>query len=82
MIFGFRTSTVTPQISNANTQEIDHGRLIDVSLRKLSHLQSLGKNRTERQLIFVLDVLQQALYMKAQKDYGESKQPIISILMI
>jgi hypothetical protein len=71
MIFGFRSAAVAPQISNISS--VDHGRLIDVSLMKLSRLQSMGKSRTERQIVFVLDVLQRALYMKAKEDCGDGK---------
>ncbi len=73
MIFSFRSASIKPQETTKTTNDIDHDRLIDVSLMKLSNLQCMGKNRTERQILFVLEVLQRALYKKSLKKHGDSK---------
>lgn len=72
MIFSFRSVSIRPQEISKMTNEIDHDRLIDVSLMKLSNLQCMGKNRTERQILFVLEVLQRALFKKSLKKHGDS----------
>lgn len=73
MIFSFRSSSIRPQEESKKANEIDHDRLIDVSLLKLSNLQCMGRNRTERQSLFVLEVLQGALFTKSLKKNGQSK---------
>lgn len=64
MIFGFQSSFRSQEIVN-NANHIDHDRLIEVSLMKLSSLHGMGKRRTEKNIIFVLDVLERALYSKS-----------------
>ena len=73
MIFSFRSSSIRPQEISKAANEIDHDRLIDVSLMKLSNLQCMGRNRTEKQILFVLEVLQCALFTKSIKKNGQSK---------
>lgn len=74
MIFGFRSSSIRPnETQQVSSDAIDFDRLIDISLMKLSFLQCMGKMRTERQIVFVLQVLQQSLYHKSLKTLGEGK---------
>lgn len=72
MIFSFRSSSIRPQEISKTPNEIDHDRLIDVSLMKLSNLQCMGRNRAEKQILFVLEVLQRALLTKSLKKNGQS----------
>lgn len=74
MIFSFRSSTVRPQETAKAANDVDHDRLIEVSLMKLSNLQCMGRTRTERQILFVLEVLQHALFTKSLKKNGKSKK--------
>ena len=71
MIFSFQSSIVKSQ-HDAKDAAIDYSHLIDISLIKLNNLQSMGKSRSEQHILFVLDVLQQALFLKSINDHGES----------
>lgn len=71
--FGFRSASVqTHAVMKTTESEVDHDRLIDVSLLKLSNLQCMGKIRTERQILFVLEVLERALFSKSLKINGDN----------
>ena len=72
MIFSFRSSSIKPQEPLNTLNDLDHNRLIDISLIKLQKLQLSGKNRSEKQIIFVLEVLQNSLFTKSLKDEGNS----------
>ena len=76
MIFGFKSSVRTQDLAK-DTNSVDHDRLIDISLVKLSNLHGMGKQRTEKHIIFVLEVLQRALYSKSLITNGESKESCI-----
>lgn len=76
MIFGFRYGNNSTQNPLKDSNEVDHDRLVDISLLKLSHLQSIGKARTEKQILFVLEVLQLALYKKSLKYNGNGNNSI------
>lgn len=72
MIFGFKSPLLNFKSKKVQENgDIDHTRVIDISLQKLSRLQLMGKLRSERQIVMVLDILQWALYTKSVKDYGK-----------
>lgn len=71
MIFSFQSSINKSQ-DDFKEGAIDYSHLIDISLIKLNNLQSMGKSRSEQHILFVLDVLQQALFLKSINDHGES----------
>lgn len=71
MIFSFQSSINKSQ-DDVKEGAIDYSHLIDISLIKLNNLQSMGKSRSEQHILFVLDVLQQALFLKSINDHGES----------
>ncbi len=80
MIFSFKKNKVasTKTAFSANvTNDLDYSKLIDVSLMKLSRLQEMGKARTERQILLVMDVLQWSLYYKSLNDYGQRKALVV-----
>lgn len=73
MIFSFQSSARNQEIVK-DPNSVDHDRLIDISLVKLSSLHGMGKRRTEKHILFVLEVLQRALYSKSIDTNGESKE--------
>ena len=79
MIFSFRSSSSKHQEITKTANEIDHNRLIDVSLVKLSNLQCMGKSRTEKQVLFVLEVLQHALFSKALRENGKGNHKLLGL---
>lgn len=72
MIFSFKNSIRNQEIVK-DPNSVDHDRLIDISLVKLSSLHGMGKRRAEKHILFVLEVLQRALYSKSIDTNGESK---------
>lgn len=73
MIFSFQSSVRNQELIK-DPDSVDHDRLIDISLVKLSSLHGMGKLRTEKHILFVLEVLQRALYSKSIDTNGESKE--------
>ena len=81
MIFGFRYQPTSPAEHIKNISEVDHNRLIDISLMKLSNLQCIGKSRTEKQILFVLEVLQLSLYKKSLKYNGQGMVEFVVVFV-
>ena len=75
MFFSFQ-SPFRNQETLKDSNSVDHDRLIDISLMKLSNLHSMGKRRTEKHILFVLEVLQRALYSKSIYINGEGKKKL------
>lgn len=73
MIFSFQSPFRAQEIIK-ESNAVDHDRLIDISLIKLSNLHSMGKRRTEKHILFVLEVLQRALFSKSLSINGDSKK--------
>lgn len=73
MIFSFQSPFRAQEIIK-ESNAVDHDRLIDISLTKLSNLHSMGKRRTEKHILFVLEVLQRALFSKSLSINGDSKK--------
>ena len=71
MIFSsFRTAAKFTQTAPAE----DLNEYIDISLLKLSAMLNQGPGRSERQIVFVLEVLQRALTAKIDQKHDNRKQ--------